>query len=71
MWTLMMAVAIGGRGVDANLRILQVIGSPESRFSTWFSSPLAPAFCPSGFKASNSRQTVSTFTALISCLAVL
>ncbi|MQM21792.1 hypothetical protein Taro_054837 [Colocasia esculenta] len=24
MWTLMVAVAIGGRGVDANLRILQV-----------------------------------------------
>ncbi|MQL82869.1 hypothetical protein Taro_015342 [Colocasia esculenta] len=25
MWTLMVAVAIGGRGVDANLRILQVL----------------------------------------------
>ncbi|MQL73666.1 hypothetical protein Taro_006007 [Colocasia esculenta] len=25
------AVVLGGRGVDANLRILQVIGSPESR----------------------------------------
>ncbi|MQL97008.1 hypothetical protein Taro_029691, partial [Colocasia esculenta] len=37
MWTFLVAVAIGGRGVDANLRILQVIGSPKSKFFTWFS----------------------------------
>ncbi|MQL72475.1 hypothetical protein Taro_004823 [Colocasia esculenta] len=32
MWTFRVAVVLGGRGVDANLRILQVIGSPEGRF---------------------------------------
>ncbi|MQL72973.1 hypothetical protein Taro_005326, partial [Colocasia esculenta] len=53
MWTFMVAVAFGGRGVDANLRILQVIGSPESRFFTWFSFSLAPASCPRVPKASN------------------
>ncbi|MQL83104.1 hypothetical protein Taro_015590 [Colocasia esculenta] len=53
MWTFRVAVAIGGRGVDANLRILQVIGSPEGRFSALLSIPLAPACCPSVPKASN------------------
>ncbi|MQM14310.1 hypothetical protein Taro_047242 [Colocasia esculenta] len=49
----MVAVAIGGRGVDANLRILLVIGSPESKFFTWFSLPLAPTSRPCVPKASN------------------
>ncbi|MQL70718.1 hypothetical protein Taro_003036 [Colocasia esculenta] len=46
MWTLRVAVAIGGIGVDANLRMVQVIGSPEGRFLTWFFSPRAPASRP-------------------------
>ncbi|MQL83373.1 hypothetical protein Taro_015867 [Colocasia esculenta] len=58
MWTLMVVVALGGRGVDTNLRILQVIGSPESRFSTWFSFSLAPASCPRVPKASNRYRRV-------------
>ncbi|MQM09387.1 hypothetical protein Taro_042252 [Colocasia esculenta] len=58
LWTFRVAVVLGGRGVDANLRILQVIGPPESRFPTWFSSPLAPAVCPSGFRASNRYRRV-------------
>ncbi|MQM19143.1 hypothetical protein Taro_052143, partial [Colocasia esculenta] len=53
MWTFRVAVALGGIGVDANLRILQVIGSPEGMFPTLFSIPLAPACCPSVPKASN------------------
>ncbi|MQL95766.1 hypothetical protein Taro_028428 [Colocasia esculenta] len=58
MWTLMVAVAIGGRGVDANLRILQVIGSPVGKFSTWFSLPLVPASRPRIPKASNRFRRV-------------
>ncbi|MQM00275.1 hypothetical protein Taro_033014 [Colocasia esculenta] len=58
MWTLSVAVAVGGIGVDANLRMVQVIGSPEDRFLTWFSSPLAPASRPGVSKAFNSRQTL-------------
>ncbi|MQL79102.1 hypothetical protein Taro_011535 [Colocasia esculenta] len=58
MWTFRMAVAIGGRGVDANLRILQVIGSPEGRFCTWFSSSLAPTSRPCIPKASNRLRSV-------------
>ncbi|MQL82028.1 hypothetical protein Taro_014505, partial [Colocasia esculenta] len=54
----MVAVAIGGRGVDANLRILQVIGSPEGKFFTWFSLPLAPASRPCVPKASNRYRRV-------------
>ncbi|MQM22651.1 hypothetical protein Taro_055707 [Colocasia esculenta] len=34
MWTFRVAVVLGGRGVDANLRILQVIGSPEPSTGT-------------------------------------
>ncbi|MQM01786.1 hypothetical protein Taro_034546 [Colocasia esculenta] len=52
------AVILGGRGVDANLRILQVIGSPEGRFPTLFSFSLAPASCPSVLKASNRLRPV-------------
>ncbi|MQL88091.1 hypothetical protein Taro_020642 [Colocasia esculenta] len=52
------AVILGGRGVDANLRILQVIGSPESRFFTWFSFSLAPASSPRDPKASNRLRPV-------------
>ncbi|MQM08986.1 hypothetical protein Taro_041847 [Colocasia esculenta] len=58
MWTFRVAVAIGGRGVDANLGILQVIGSPESRFFTWFSFSLAPASRSCVSRAFISRQTV-------------
>ncbi|MQM05576.1 hypothetical protein Taro_038393 [Colocasia esculenta] len=57
------AVAIDGRGVDANLRILQVIGSPESRFFTWFSFSLASASCPRVPKASN-REKLCDFGGL-------
>ncbi|MQL88997.1 hypothetical protein Taro_021567 [Colocasia esculenta] len=53
MWTLRVAVAIGGIGVDANLRILQVIGSPEGSLLALFSSPLAPASRPGDSEASN------------------
>ncbi|MQM11613.1 hypothetical protein Taro_044523 [Colocasia esculenta] len=58
MWTLMVVVAIGGRGVDANLIILQVIGSPESRFFTCSSLPLAPASRPRVPEASNRYRRV-------------
>ncbi|MQL70968.1 hypothetical protein Taro_003296, partial [Colocasia esculenta] len=51
------AVVLGGIGVDANLRMMQVIGSPEGRFPTLFSIPLAPACCPIVPKASNSYLT--------------
>ncbi|MQL96130.1 hypothetical protein Taro_028807 [Colocasia esculenta] len=44
---------LASRGVDANLRILQVIGSPKSRFYTWFSFSLAPASRPCIPKAYN------------------
>ncbi|MQL81729.1 hypothetical protein Taro_014190, partial [Colocasia esculenta] len=37
---------------------VEVIGSPESRFSTWFSLPLAPASCPHVPKASNRLRPV-------------
>ncbi|MQL67937.1 hypothetical protein Taro_000210 [Colocasia esculenta] len=46
MWMLRVAAAIGGKGVDANLRILQVIGSPESSSLSSLSFPLAPASRP-------------------------
>ncbi|MQL93559.1 hypothetical protein Taro_026209 [Colocasia esculenta] len=52
------AVALNGRGVDANLCNLQVIGSPEGRFSTWFFLSLALASCPRIPKASNSHRRV-------------
>ncbi|MQL97452.1 hypothetical protein Taro_030146 [Colocasia esculenta] len=54
----MVEVALGGRGVDANLRILQVIGSPEGRFPTLFSFSLAPASRPCIPKASNRYRRV-------------
>ncbi|MQL94470.1 hypothetical protein Taro_027126 [Colocasia esculenta] len=54
----MVAVALNGRGVDANLCNLQVIGSPESRFSTWFFLSLALASRPRIPKASNSHRSV-------------
>ncbi|MQL87934.1 hypothetical protein Taro_020487 [Colocasia esculenta] len=38
--------------------MVQVIGSPEGRFFTWFSLPLAPASCLCVPKVSNSRQTL-------------
>ncbi|MQM10452.1 hypothetical protein Taro_043346 [Colocasia esculenta] len=57
LWTFRVAVVLGGRGVDANLRILQVIGSPEGRFSTLFSIPLAPVCCPGVPKAPSSWKT--------------
>ncbi|MQM14507.1 hypothetical protein Taro_047438 [Colocasia esculenta] len=46
MWTLRVAVVVGGMGVDANLRMVQVIGSPEGSSLSSLSSPLAPASRP-------------------------
>ncbi|MQM23955.1 hypothetical protein Taro_057025 [Colocasia esculenta] len=71
MWTFRVAVALGGIRVDANLRILQVIGSPEGRFPTLFSILLAPACCPSVPKASNRykhlfTKEVSTHPSMVS-----
>ncbi|MQL68038.1 hypothetical protein Taro_000297 [Colocasia esculenta] len=60
--TIIVAVVLGGIGVDANLIMMQVIGSPKGRFPTLFSIPLAPACCPSGFKASNSSVYVASST---------
>ncbi|MQL84452.1 hypothetical protein Taro_016964 [Colocasia esculenta] len=44
---------LASRRVDANLRILHVIGLPEGRFLTSPSLSLAPASCPRVPKASN------------------
>ncbi|MQL88513.1 hypothetical protein Taro_021075 [Colocasia esculenta] len=68
MWMLRVAVAVGGIGVDANLRILQVIGSPESRFPTCLSLPLAPASHPRVSRASNSMCGALAPVALFECV---
>ncbi|MQL91202.1 hypothetical protein Taro_023811 [Colocasia esculenta] len=46
MWTLRVAVLVGSIGVDANLRMVQVIGSPEGSSLSSLSFPLAPASRP-------------------------
>ncbi|MQM02699.1 hypothetical protein Taro_035464, partial [Colocasia esculenta] len=52
-WTFRLAVLVGGMGVDANLTVLQVIGSPEGCSLSSLSSPLAPASRPRVSKASS------------------
>ncbi|MQM12794.1 hypothetical protein Taro_045713 [Colocasia esculenta] len=61
MWTQRVAVAVGGMGVDANLRMVQVIGSPKGSSLSSLSSPLAPASRPGVSEASNRfRRVVRT-----------
>ncbi|MQM10826.1 hypothetical protein Taro_043724 [Colocasia esculenta] len=45
-WTFRLAVLVGVIGVDANLSVQQVIGSPEGCSLSSLSSPLAPASRP-------------------------
>ncbi|MQM09841.1 hypothetical protein Taro_042723 [Colocasia esculenta] len=46
MWTFRRAVPIDDKGVDANLRMVQVIGSPEGSSLSSHSFPLAPTCRP-------------------------
>ncbi|MQM10426.1 hypothetical protein Taro_043317 [Colocasia esculenta] len=97
MWTFRVAVVLGGRGVDANLRILQLYLGVCPRLLYFYSviqkfgyvlkggwamvERVALLNCarkrrgvvqfPWELAEGSIRQTVSTFTALISCLAVL
>ncbi|MQM16693.1 hypothetical protein Taro_049655 [Colocasia esculenta] len=68
MWTFRLAVAISGMGVDANLSVLQVIGSPEGSSLSSHSFPLAPACCPRVFEASSRLRPVRGRRTRIKCV---